>query len=103
MPRERILRQHLLDKHGQSIQPLAHVRDAEREVGFPIWNDAPLAEPCRHEWQVGQFYKLRATLIETEKYGLQLEVAKIRPVDEADGADGFDLALCQPPPRFDPA
>ncbi len=32
MPREGILFQHLLDKHGQSVQPLAQVGDAEGDV-----------------------------------------------------------------------
>ena len=75
-------------------------RDAQREVRFPIWSDAPLAESCRKEWQVGEFYKLRAVLRESN-YGLQLEIHKIRPVEDSDHEDGFDPHMCQPKSRFD--
>ena len=75
-------------------------RDARREVSFPIWSDAPLAAACRDEWQVGQFYKLRATFRETS-YGPQLDIARIRPVESSDAADGFDSLMCLPRSRFD--
>ncbi|MEX0612857.1 MAG: HD domain-containing protein [Pirellulales bacterium] len=76
-------------------------RDARREVGFPIWSDSPLAEPCRSEWAAGQFYKLRAILRQSN-YGPQLEIKKIRPVEDADRSEGFDPLMCQPTSRFDP-
>ena len=57
-------------------------RDARREVGFPIWSDSPLAAACRNEWAVGEFYKLRAMLRQTN-YGPQLEIRKIRPIEQA--------------------
>lgn len=76
-------------------------RDARREVGFPIWSDSPLAEPCREEWSTGQFYKLRAVLRQSN-FGPQLEIKKIRPVEEADRKEGFDPHMCQPSSRFDP-
>jgi 3'-5' exoribonuclease len=64
-------------------------RDARRTVGaVPIWADAPLFEPAQ-EWQVGQFFKVRATYTEHEKYGPQLDVEQIRPVEERDRAEGF--------------
>lgn len=75
-------------------------RDARRECGFPIWSDSPLADACRDEWQVGEFYKLRALYRETA-YGPQLDIRKIRPVEEADTADGFSPQMCQPSTRFD--
>lgn len=75
--------------------------DAEREVSFPIWSDATHAAACREEWQVGQFYKLRAELRDTN-YGVQLEIHRIRPVEDADKADGFDPLMCAPRSRFDP-
>ena len=75
-------------------------RDALREVRFPIWSDTPLAEPCRQEWQVGEFYKLRAVLRESN-YGMQLEIHKIRLVEDSDREDGFDPLMCQPKSRFD--
>jgi 3'-5' exoribonuclease len=64
-------------------------RDARRTVGaVPIWSDAPLFEDAQG-WQVGQFFKVRATFGEHEKYGPQLDVEKIRPVQESDRAEGF--------------
>jgi 3'-5' exoribonuclease len=76
-------------------------RDASREVGFPIWSDSPLAESCRTEWAPGSFYKMRAILRQTS-YGSQLEIKKIRLVEDADKKDGFDPSMCQPSSRFDP-
>ena len=76
-------------------------RDARREVGFPIWSDSPLAESCQSEWTPGQFYKMRAVLRQTN-YGPQLDIKKIRLVEDADRKDGFDPLMCQPTSRFDP-
>jgi 3'-5' exoribonuclease len=76
-------------------------RDARREVDFPIWSDSALADVCRNEWVTGQFYKMRAVLRQTN-YGQQLEIKKIRPVEDGDLADGFDPLMCQPTSRFDP-
>jgi len=76
-------------------------RDAGREVNFPIWNDTPWAAACREQWQVGLFFKLRAQYRETN-YGPQLEIKKIRPVNDSDKAEGFDPAMCLPASRFDP-
>jgi 3'-5' exoribonuclease len=76
-------------------------RDARREVGFPIWSDSALADLCRNEWTPGQFYKMRAVLRQTN-YGLQLDIKKIRTVEDADRKDGFDPLMCQPASRFDP-
>lgn len=74
-------------------------RDSRREVAFPIWSDSALAEACKSEWSAGEFYKLRAVLRQSN-YGPQLEIKKIRPVDDSDRADGFDPAMCQPASRF---
>lgn len=76
-------------------------RDARREVAFPIWSDSAHAESCKSEWTPGQFYKLRAALRQTN-YGPQLEIKKIRLVEEGDQNDGFSPAMCQPASRFDP-
>ncbi|MCG8449374.1 MAG: HD domain-containing protein [Pirellulales bacterium] len=76
-------------------------RDAGREVSFPIWSDTTWATACRKEWTVGEFYKLRAQYRDTN-YGPQLEIRKIRPVNDDDFAEGFDPAMCLPPARFDP-
>jgi 3'-5' exoribonuclease len=76
-------------------------RDKARDVSFPIWSDAPLAVLCRDEWTPGQFYKLRATLRQSN-YGLQLDIKKIRAAVDGDRKDGFDPQMCQPASRFDP-
>lgn len=75
--------------------------DADREVSFPIWSDSTHANACREEWQVGEFYKLRAELSDT-KYGMQLDIHRIRPVEPSDKDDGFDPLMCAPRSRFDP-
>ena len=64
-------------------------RDARRTVGaVPIWEDAPLFEKAQ-EWQIGQFFKVRATYTEHEKYGAQLDIELLRPVEDNDRKDGF--------------
>jgi 3'-5' exoribonuclease len=75
-------------------------RDRLREVSFPIWNDSAWAVDCRQNWQQGGFFKMRATLRETN-YGPQLDIRKIRPTCDADMADGFTPSMCQPQTRFD--
>jgi 3'-5' exoribonuclease len=76
-------------------------RDSQREVGLPIWADSPLADSCRNEWAVGDFFKLRAKVLQTN-FGPQLEIRRIRPVAETDAKDGFDPMMCLPVSRFDP-
>jgi 3'-5' exoribonuclease len=76
-------------------------RDARREVGFPIWSDSPLARECRDHWAAGGFYRLKAVLRQTN-YGPQLDIRKIRPIEDSDQKDGFDPLMCQPASRFEP-
>src|SRR3972149_2967275 len=68
-------------------------RDARREVGLPVWADSPLANACRNEWAVGEFYKLRAKG-QQPIFGPQLKIRKIRAIEQADQADGFDPRMC---------
>ncbi len=77
-------------------------RDAQREVTFPIWGDSAWAEACGSEWQVGQFYKVRSVYRESS-FGAQLEIRKIREVEESDREEGFDPAMCRPSSRVPPA
>jgi 3'-5' exoribonuclease len=64
-------------------------RDGRRTVGaVPIWGDSPLFEEAQ-EWQAGQFFKVRATFAEHEKYGPQLDIERIRPVQDSDRSEGF--------------
>lgn len=76
-------------------------RDARREVGLPIWADSPLSTMCRNEWAVGEFYKLRAKVQQTN-FGPQLEIRRIRPIEKSDQKDGFDPLAFLPSSRFDP-
>ena len=77
-------------------------RDARRTVGaVPIWGDSPLFEQAQ-EWQVGQFFKVRATYNEHEKYGPQLDVEQIRLVEDRDRADGFTELDFTERSRYDP-
>jgi 3'-5' exoribonuclease len=79
-------------------------RDKRRAVGYMAWADGPWYVPCEREWQVGQFYKLRATYAEHERYGPQLgDLVIIRPVTDDDRADGFNPARLIEASRFDPA
>jgi 3'-5' exoribonuclease len=93
-------KQELATRDGKPYYRVAF-RDAKREVGFPIWSDSPLAADCRERWKTGQFYKLRAVL-RRSNFGLQLEIRKIRPVEEGDSEAGFDPRMCLPTSRFDP-
>jgi 3'-5' exoribonuclease len=93
-------KQELATRDGKPYFRVAF-RDSTREVSFPIWSDSPHSGPCRDEWEPGQFYKLRAVL-RRSNYGPQLEIKRIRPVEEGDRRDGFDPLMCQPVSRFDP-
>jgi 3'-5' exoribonuclease len=77
-------------------------RDANREVSFPIWNDSAWAIECRDGWCIGTFYKLRATYRDTN-FGPQLEIKKIRQVEDGDAKDGFNPRMMQAKSRFDSA
>jgi len=88
----------LTTRDGKPYHKVAF-RDHAREVSFPVWHDSPWAVDCREQWQPGGFYKVRAVYRDTN-YGPQLEIRKIRPVCEADGADGFSPAMCLPQTRF---
>jgi 3'-5' exoribonuclease len=77
-------------------------RDARRTVGaVPIWEDSPHFEPSQ-EWQVGQFFKVRATFTEHEKYGPQLDIEQIRAVEDRDRTDGFSELDFSERSRHDP-
>jgi 3'-5' exoribonuclease len=76
-------------------------RDARRTVGCMIWGDGAHYADCEREWREGSVYKIRGAYLEHDRYGPQIEIQKIRPVNADDRADGFDpgaLAECS---RFD--
>jgi 3'-5' exoribonuclease len=66
-----------------------------------VWADSPRYAECEKDWQEGQFYKVRGTYAESEKYGAQFELEQIRPVQESDKEDGFDPARLVEQSRFD--
>ena len=65
-------------------------RDNKRTVSaVPIWSDSTHFEACQ-KWLPGQFFKLRGTYTQHEKYGPQIEIDQIRQVLETDREEGFD-------------
>ncbi len=74
-------------------------RDAFREVRFPVWSDTALYKEFR-ELKPGMFCKLRAVYLIDKNYGPQLDIRRIRPVVEGDGADGFDPLALRPKSPF---
>jgi 3'-5' exoribonuclease len=76
-------------------------RDSGRWATFMVWADTPWYELCERDWREGQVYKIRGVYAEHEKYGSQLDVQNIRPVADADRADGFDPADFVEHSRYD--
>lgn len=70
-------------------------RDNRRQASSKIWEGSPHELACRDQWKVGHFYKIRGTFQETA-YGSQIEILRIRVVEDADAESGFDPLLCQP-------
>ena len=78
-------------------------RDTAKEIPtVPIWSDSPIFEECKRNWTVGKFYKIRALLRSTPKYGQQLEIRRIREIMDGDKEDGFDPNLCRPASKYKP-
>jgi 3'-5' exoribonuclease len=78
-------------------------RDARRTVTLMVWADSPTFEECQTDWQAGHFFKLRAKYGDHERYGPQIELEMIRPVnEEKDREDGFDPTQLVECSRFDP-
>jgi 3'-5' exoribonuclease len=65
-------------------------RDARRTVSFMVWADGGWFDKCEKDWQEGQFYKVRGRYGEHDRYGPQIDIENIRPVNESD--EGFDPA-----------
>jgi 3'-5' exoribonuclease len=64
-----------------------------------VWSDSAWFADCEARWQVGTFYKLRCRYSETQ-YGPQIDLDRVREVDEKDRADGFDPAVFFASTRF---
>ena len=76
-------------------------RDAVREAAAPVWSDSPLYELCEDHWRVGQHFKIRGVFQDHEKYGPQITIDRIRPIDAADADNGYDPAKLIPQTPFD--
>ncbi|MES2790206.1 MAG: HD domain-containing protein [Planctomycetota bacterium] len=64
-------------------------RDCKRTATSMIWSDTGWFADCEGKWAVGEFYKLRCSYSESQ-YGPQIEIDRIRPVDQADHSQGFN-------------
>lgn len=64
-------------------------RDARRKAASMIWSDHSSFPDCSENWQVGTFYKIRGKYTENS-YGPQLDIERIRPVEDADTEQGFN-------------
>src|SRR5262245_25042670 len=64
-------------------------RDAARSAVAMVWRDSNWFDPCDGQWRAGQFYKLRCRYVESQ-YGPQIELERVRGVEEGDRRDGFD-------------
>jgi len=74
-------------------------RDAVRSAVAMVWSDSPWYEACDTSWKAGVCYKLRCRYVENT-YGPQLELERVRPVEEADRRDGFDEGALFKSTRF---
>ncbi len=77
----------------------ASFRESRRTVTAMIWSDSAWFSECETRWQIGKFYKLRCRFTESQ-YGPQIELDRIREVQEADQADGFDASDFYTKTRF---
>jgi 3'-5' exoribonuclease len=78
-------------------------RDNQRSVTFMVWADGGWFETCEKEWREGQLYKIRGDYGEHERYGPQINLHNIRPVNDSDRADGFNPGDFVERTRHDPA
>jgi 3'-5' exoribonuclease len=77
-------------------------RDHARTASFMVWSDGPWFEACEHDWQEGQFYKIRGSYDEHKVYGPQIDIHNLRSAGEQDREDGFNPADFVEYSRFDP-
>ena len=64
-------------------------RDPGRSATAMVWSDSVWFGECEKNWQTGQFYKLRGRYFENH-YGPQIDIDKIRDVEDADKLAGFE-------------
>jgi 3'-5' exoribonuclease len=76
-------------------------RDARRSATVMVWADSGRFGECQSKWQEGAFFKIRGTYQESDRYGPQIDIQQIRPVQDSDRADGFDPTDLIERSRFD--
>lgn len=74
-------------------------RDACAEATCMIWSDSPWFVACSN-WKVGQAFGFEAALGQHEKYGLQIELFSIEPVQLDDSYKQFMPAHLELESRF---
>ena len=74
-------------------------RDAHREVRFPVWSDTVLYKEIK-ALKTGTACKLRTVYRIDRNFGPQLDIHKIREVEDADVHDGYDPVRLRPASPF---
>ncbi len=77
-------------------------RDARRTATSMVWEDGGWFSACERDWKEGEFYKIRGTYSESERYGAQIEIQEIRPAGTADRERGFEPRDIVDSSRFEP-
>lgn len=75
-------------------------KDARRSAVAMIWADHALYSDCDTHWKSGSFYKLRCRYQENS-FGSQVDIDKIRSVNETDAQHGFSPDDFYAATRFD--
>lgn len=77
-------------------------RDQIRTATAMIWSDSTWFETCEANWNPGDCFFLRCRYSETQ-YGPQIDIERIRPLQDEDLQAGFDPGVLLPKSRYDPA
>ena len=77
------------------------IRDADRTVTFPVWNDSPFT-PLIEKLEDNSFIKVRGVYQVNAKYGAQVDLKKMCTVQDGDRQDGFDEKMFVAKTQFDP-
>jgi 3'-5' exoribonuclease len=75
-------------------------QDRRRRVAIMIWADSPHFEEAEH-WVVGGRYKLRGVYQDHPRYGAQVTLHDLRPINPADAEHGYREAELYDRSRFD--
>lgn len=75
-------------------------RDRVRTATVMVWKDSAWFAECESRWQVGGFFKIRCQFQEST-YGPQLDLDRIRAVQDADREQGFNPLEFAETSRFD--